>query len=114
MPDAGELRPAIVWRSVALRLALAAIPTFLTLAVLAFSTPWRLKLIVGSVAALTLVSPLYGLLLTTVWVPLGHLAGALIDLETFRISDAIVMAFLAAWLLRADEDRPGPHVPRYV
>ncbi len=101
MPDAGGFRPALVWRSLLVRFALAAIPAFLTLAVLVFSTPWRLKLIVGSVAALTVVSPAYGLLLTALLAPLGHLIGILIGLDTFRIGEAVVVAFLASWLLRA-------------
>ena len=112
MPDAGEHRPALVWRSLPLRFALAAPPTFLTLAVLLFSTPWRLKLLVGAVAGLTIASPSYGLLLAATLTPLGHLLATLIDLDTFRITEAVVVAFLAGWLLRANDDRPGPHVPR--
>jgi O-antigen ligase len=95
------------------RLALAFFPLWCTAGVLVLWTPWRQKLIVGSVAALTLVSPAYGLLALAVLTPLGTMIESATGLP-YRLSESFVMAFLGAWLLRATTDRRGPAVPRVM
>src|SRR5262245_13459817 len=115
IPDGGgEYAPAIVWRSLPLRLATLAIPLWFTAAVLILSTPWRLKLIVGAMLALSIAAPAEGLLAVAVLVPLGHLIAFATVLDTFRLAEALVLAFLTGWLVRADADRPGPRVPGAV
>jgi O-antigen ligase len=108
----GAAWSAIVWRSLGVRLVLAAIPAWFTIAVLIFSTPWRLKLIVGAIVVITAVSPAAGLLATAVLAPLGHLLAIALALGTFRLGDAIVLAFLTTWVLRPHADRDGPQTPR--
>jgi O-antigen ligase len=113
--NAGTTLPStqspLVWRSRILRLSLAAVPTWFTIAVLVFDTPWRTKLLVGSVFATALISPSRGLLAVAFLTPLGHLLETGLGLEPFRISEAIVIAFLAGWLLGGRGDRSGPRVP---
>ena len=60
---------------------------------------------------LTLASPMYGLLAVAFLVPLGHLLAVLMDQEAFRLSEAFVLAFLAAWVLRPHAYRSGPRLP---
>lgn len=108
MPD------SVVGRSLALRLMLAAVPAWLTTAILVFATPWILKLVVGVVVAATLVSPSAGLVAVALVAPLGQLIALSFSpsgAPTFRVTEAIVVAFLAVWLLRPADERPGPRVP---
>ncbi len=102
--------PPVVWRHPVLRLALAAAPTLLTGTVVFFNTPWSWKALVGSVFAATLWSPYAGFLATVALAPLGQLIGAFITAGVFRTTEAIVLAFAAAWLLRPLADRQGPRV----
>ena len=99
-----------VWRSLPLRLALVAIPLWFTVAVLIFNVGWLAKLTIGTVLAVTLVAPASGLLLVAVLAPLGQLIAPIIGAANFRISEAVVLAFLVGWLLRALPDRRGPRV----
>ena len=69
--DAAVFRPAIIWRSLPLRLAIAAFPAWLTISILVLSTPWRLKLLIGAVAAITAASPALGLVVFSALAPLG-------------------------------------------
>jgi len=103
-------RRAIVWRSAAVRLALVAFPLWCTAAVLVLRTPWRLKLVVGSTAALAFVSPAAGLLATAVLAPFGGVLEHLLDVP-YRMTEAMVLAFFAGWLLRTRNDLRGPSVP---
>ena len=107
-------RPPVAWRSTAVRLALAALPTWFTVAVLVFHTPWRIKLIVGSIFAAALISPAHALLALAVLAPFGRVIGLAFDMGTFRVSEALVLAFFAGWLLPPREDKPGPRVPATV
>src|ERR1700730_16681756 len=105
---------AFLWRRLPLRLALAAIPAWFTLAILVFAVPWRVKLIVGAIAGITVVSPAHGLLAIAAIAPLGQLLAMVAHVEQFRMSEAVVLAFLTAWVLRPHEDRQGPRVPRVM
>jgi O-antigen ligase len=62
----------------------------------------------------TLVSPMYGLLAVAFLAPLGHLLAVLMGQEAFRLSEAFVLAFLTAWVLRPHACRSGPRVPAAV
>ena len=100
-----------VWRSLSLRLAIVAIPLWFTVAVLIFNVGWRIKLIIGVVFGVTLAAPAGGLLLAAFLAPLGRLIAEVTDPNIFRMGEAIVLAFLAGWVLRGEADRPGPRVP---
>lgn len=113
MHDAVTDRQALVWRSLSLRLALAVIPAWFTTAVLIFSSPWPMKLLVGAVLAASVLSPAHGLLATAVAAPLGNLVATTLGIQRFRLTEAILLAFLTGWLLRAPEDRRGPRVPMW-
>jgi O-antigen ligase len=101
----------IVWRSRSVRYALVALPAWFTVAVLVFHTPWRLKLVVGGFFAAALWSPVVALVALAAVVPLGRLIGIALDLHTFRLTEALVVAFLAGWLLRDRTDAAGPRAP---
>ena len=103
-------RPALIWRSAGVRLALAAFPLWCTAAVLILWTPWRLKLLVGGVASLAFASPAAGLLATALLAPFGATLQTLLGVP-YRMSEAIVLAFLAGWLLRGRLDPRGPALP---
>ncbi len=89
---------------------LAAIPLWLTLAVPLFETG-RIALVVGFIFAVTVAAPVQGLLLAAVLAPLGQLLTRVVGAGDFRMSEAIVVAFLAGWLVRGLEDAEGPRVP---
>ncbi|MCU1381464.1 MAG: hypothetical protein JWL71_161 [Acidobacteria bacterium] len=115
MPDlawrADEAHAPLVWRSLLLRLAVAAIPCWLTVPILISNVDRPIKMIVAVVLGLTLANPGAGLLLVALTAPLGELIAPMIGARTFRIGEVIVMTFLAGWLLRGLPDRRGPRVP---
>jgi O-antigen ligase len=103
------------WALVCRRL-LAVLPCFITLAAFAASTtPLTAKLAIAAVFIVTLVSPAEGFLLAAGIAPLGSFVADLFDLGPFRLTEAILVAFIAAWLVRASPPaglRPG--LPRYA
>jgi O-antigen ligase len=101
----------LIWRSLTVRLVLAAIPLGLTGFVLISNVGWPIKLVVALALGISLASPVHGLLLVAIVAPLGELIASLIGATTFRIGEAVVLAFLGGWLLRALPDRRGPRVP---
>src|SRR5262245_43884421 len=103
-------RRALVWRSAAVRFTLVAFPLWCTAAVLILWTPWRLKLVVGGTAALAFVSPPAGLLATALLAPFGGVLEHVLDVP-YRMTEAMVLAFFAGWLLRKRHDARGPSVP---
>jgi O-antigen ligase len=109
--DSRAGRPPLIWQSTALRLVIAAFPLWSATAVLTFHTTWPLKIAVAALALLTLAAPAAGLCALAVLTPLAlGIAGAL-QLSGYRMSEMLVMTFLAAWLLRAGADRSGPRLP---
>jgi O-antigen ligase len=100
----------LIWRSLALRLLLAALPLWLTTFVLISNVGWPTKMVIALALAVSLAAPVYGLLLIAIVAPLGQLVAPLIDATNFRISEAVVLAFLGGWLLRASPDRRGPRL----
>ena len=103
-------RPALIWRSAGVRLALAAFPLWCTVAILILWTPWRLKLVAGGIASLAFASPSAGLLATALLAPFGTPLQTLLDLP-YRMTEVVVLAFLAGWLVRGRIDRRGPAIP---
>ena len=89
---------ALVWRSRVVRYGVAAVPAWFTIAVLVFNTPLRLKLIVGAFFTAGLFCPAHALLAVAAVAPVGRLIGLALDLHSFRLTEAIVVAFLAGWL----------------
>ena len=113
MPDTrrrdDEAAP-LIWRSLTLRLALAAVPLWLIIFVLISNVGWPTKLVFAVALGVSVAKPVNGLLLVAIAAPLGQLIAPLIGATNFRISEAVVLAFLAGWLLRASPDRRGPRV----
>jgi O-antigen ligase len=109
MPD--PCGRAIIWRSLPLRLAIVAIPAWLTLGLLLFNVSWGFKVVIGTVLAVTLAAPAHGLLLVAVLAPLGQFLARFVGAGHFRIAEAIVVCFLAGWLLRGVSGRDGPRMP---
>jgi O-antigen ligase len=70
-----------------------------------------MRLAIGLVFAVSIISPATGLLAVAVAAPFGELSAVLLGLPVFRASEAVVLAFLAGWLLRGAPDRPGPRLP---
>jgi len=114
MPDTpraeDEESAPLIWRWLPLRLAIVAVPFWLTIPVLISNVDWPIKLVVAIVLGVTLANPGYGLLLVAMFAPLGELIAPLIGARNFRIGEAIVLAFLVGWVLRALPDRRGPRV----
>jgi O-antigen ligase len=100
-----------------LRRLLAIVPSaVLLVALVSPGTPLLARLLIVLVAGVTLFDPAIGLLTTAALAPLGAFGAALDGLVYFRITELILLSFIAAWLLRPDE-RPtaeGPTLPRYA
>jgi O-antigen ligase len=107
-------RPALLWRLRPLRLAVAALPLWFTVAIIIFNTPWRMKLLIASIFVLSWVSPYRGLIAVAALAPLGHLVVASLRLYQYRLTEAFVLAFFAGWLIRDRDDRPGPRTPASI
>src|SRR3954470_15179786 len=87
-------RRALAWRSTAVRFALGAFPLWCTAAILVLWTPWSLKLVVGSTAALAFASPPAGIIATALLAPFGGVLGHVLDVP-YRLTEAMVLAFFA-------------------
>ena len=92
------------------RLALAAVPVWLTLSFLASANaPVELKAIVGIVAIVSAIRPTEGLCIVAATVPLGDLIAIAMESSPVRLSEALVVAFLAGWLVSpSDGPERGP------
>jgi putative inorganic carbon (hco3(-)) transporter len=104
-------RPALVWRSTPLRLALAALPLWFTLTILRAEVAWTIKLLVTAVFAVSAVSPASGLIAVAAIAPFGRFAAAGLHSDPLRISEAVVLAFFAGWVLLPRADAAGPRTP---
>ena len=101
------------WPAVALRLAIVAVPCWLTIPVLFSNVDVAIRALIAIVLAVTLINPADGLLLIAVVAPLAELLTPIIDSRNWRIAESTVLTFLAAWMLRSltQRDRRGPRVP---
>jgi O-antigen ligase len=85
---------------VAKRLALAAVPCWLTLLfVTETGVPPELRAMVAIVAVVSIVYPTEGLCIVAAAVPLGDLIAIALESTPVRLTEALVVAFLAGWLL---------------
>jgi hypothetical protein len=107
----GHERGHPLWRSTAARLAFAIIPCCTTVGVVTLLVPWPMRVAIGLVFAISIISPATGLVAVAMAAPFGELSAVLLGLPVFRASEAVVLAFLAGWLLRGAPDRPGPRLP---
>lgn len=96
---------------------LLAIPLWMVIAVTVLSpaTPAVAKVVMVTVLATTLWSPAEGLLLAVGLAPLGAILAAVFGLSPFRLSEAIIVSFIAAWLAGPTSAAgDGPRMPRYA
>jgi O-antigen ligase len=88
---------------------LGLVPAWLVLTVIASPTlPLVAKAIVAAAFLIALANPAEGLLFAAGLAPAGALIASAFDIAGFRLAEAIVVAFLAGWLLR---DAPVPDRP---
>src|SRR6185369_456988 len=107
----GVEEPApLIWRSLPLRLAMAAIPFLLIASALVSRVAWPLKLLIATTFGLSLATPAGGLLLVAALAPLSNVVAPMISAIGFRVDEALVLAFLLGWLLQDVPDRRGPGV----
>jgi O-antigen ligase len=99
-PAAERWSDAAVWKSRLLRLLIATPLVYVTVVALIFHSGWAARALVAFALGIAIASPVYGLLFAAAVAPLGVLGATLIHDEAFRISEAVVVAFLVGWLLR--------------
>jgi O-antigen ligase len=94
----------------------------LLVALVSPGTPLLARLIIVSLFGVTLWNPATGLLAAAGLAPLGAFVAALDGMADFRLTEVILLSFIAAWLLRPPPDRDqgpgtktqGPRLPRYA
>jgi len=92
----------------------------LLVALLSPGTPLLARLLIVVLFGVTLWNPAAGLLAAAGLAPLGAFVAALDRMADFRLTEVILLSFIAAWLLRPPVDqRPGaadqgPRLPRYA
>jgi O-antigen ligase len=101
-----------------IRRASAVLPcAVLLVALVSPDTPHLARVFLVSIFGLTLWSPSAGLLATAALAPLGAYFAALDGLVDVRLSEIILLSFLAACLLHRDQESStdqGPRLPRYA
>ncbi len=99
------------------RVALAAVPAAaLLVALVSHGTPLVARLVIVVVSGVTFWDPAAGLLCAAGFAPLGGFIAALDGMGDFRLTEVILVSFIAAWLVRLpsrEADR-GPRLPRYA
>ena len=90
----------------------------LLVALVAPGTPLLARLFIAGIFGVTLWNPETGLLDAAGLAPLGAFIAALAGVANFRITEIILLSFIAAWLLRPDQEPgttdQGPTLPRYA
>jgi len=113
----------VIRRPAVFRILLGIIPcAVLLIALLQTGTPWLARIAILGIAAVTLWNPAAGLLAAAGLAPLGAFIIALDGVQNFRLTEAILLAFIAMWLLRpATRVAPsgqisddGPRLERYA
>src|SRR6185436_493719 len=116
-------RRLVIRRPAVFRILLGIIPcAVLLIALLQTGTPWLARIAILGIAAVTLWNPAAGLLAAAGLAPLGAFIIALDGVQNFRLTEAILLAFIAMWLLRpATRVAPsgqisddGPRLERYA
>jgi O-antigen ligase len=96
----------------------------LLVALAAPSTPHIARIFLVAIFGVTVWSPAAGLLATAALAPFGAYVAALDGLVNFRLTEVILLSFLAGWLLRSNygprtdhapgTEYQGPILPRYA
>ena len=86
----------------------------LLVALVSPGTPLLARLIIVGLFGLTLWDAETGLLATAGLAPLGAFIAALAGVVNFRITEVILLSFIAAWLLRPPPASDGPRLARYA
>jgi O-antigen ligase len=91
---------------------LGVVPGWLTLtALFSAGLPSIAKAILVAIVGATACDPAEGFLLTAGLLPLGGLLATLFDVQAFRLTEAMALAFMATWLLRGGWRPGGPTMP---
>jgi O-antigen ligase len=98
------------------RWLLAVVPCGVTLlGLISPSTPIVFRFTIAAVFFLSLIDSAAGLLAVAALAPLGSYLAALAGLEHFRGSEALLLPFIAAWLVqKPPRHTNGPRLPRYA
>ena len=110
MPEPRASGASPPWTAWALRLAIVAIPAWLTVPILFSNVDLPIKALIAIVLGVTLINPVHGLLLIAFVTPLAELIAPVIGSRNWRIAESIVMTFLVGWALRSLPDRRGPRI----
>ena len=95
-------RPSIV------RIVLSILPCAVLLVALGSpGTPLLARLLIVVLVAVTLWNPAAGLLAVACLAPLGAFIAALDGVVDFRLTEVILLSFIAAWLLRPVDQAPS-------
>jgi O-antigen ligase len=86
----------------------------LLVALVSPGTPLLARLLIVVLFTLTLWDPAMGLLAVAGLAPLGAFIIALAGIADFRLTELILLSFIAAWLLRPEPANEGPRLPRYA
>jgi len=98
-----------------LRRVLAVVPCLVViLALVSPSTPMVARVAIAAVGLVTLVDPVAGLLLLAVSGPLGSYLAELLAIGHFRLTEAMLLSFICAWLVQRPARIDGPRLPRYA
>jgi hypothetical protein len=85
--------------------------------IVALVSPWTPTLArvgIATVGLVTLIDPVACLLLLAVSGPLGSYLAELLGIGSFRLTDAMLLSFIGAWLARRPARNEGPRLPRYA
>jgi hypothetical protein len=69
---------------------------------------------IATVGLVTLIDPVAGLLLLAVSGPLGSYLAELLGIGSFRLTEAMLLSFIGAWLVQRPARDEGPRLPRYA
>lgn len=109
-------------RTVAFRILLSLLPCAVLLVALVNSdTPLLARILLLVIGGITLWNPAAGLLMTAGLAPLGAYLIALDGVKFFRLTEVILLSFIAMWLLGSTRvarsgqgPEAGPRLPRYA
>jgi O-antigen ligase len=83
-------------------------------ALVAPSTPMIARVAIAVVGLVTLIDPAAGLLLLAVSGPLGSYLADVLGVGSFRLTEAMLLSFIGAWLSQRPGRNEGPRLPRYA
>ena len=86
----------------------------MALALVSPSTPMIARGAIATIFLITLVEPSAGLIAIAAAGPLGSYLTELFGLGHFRLTEAILLAFISGWLVQPPARDQGPRLPRYA